>query len=135
MASVLLSNLWPHEAATWFLLLETHFSYITVANQSTRFPILTPYLTKGVAAKVSDVLIRPSAEARGDDMKNALLRRCHPSKERRVTKLLPRQPVVSCHRHPFMRRPTAAPKKNKQFSQRSNSSLCLRWGSGIYVCR
>ncbi len=67
MASILIPSFWPHEAATWFLLLETHFSYRKITNQSINFAKLKPILTLEIAVKVLDVLIRPSAETQYDD--------------------------------------------------------------------
>ncbi len=52
MPAVLMPDFWPTEAALWFWLLENQFSYLKITNQSTRFAILTPYLTKDVAIQV-----------------------------------------------------------------------------------
>ncbi len=74
MPAVLMPNFWPTEAAFWFRLLETQFSYCKITNQFTRFVILTPYLTEEAAVHISDVFIRPSTETPYDDLKNAILR-------------------------------------------------------------
>ncbi len=68
MPAVLMPDFWPTEAALWFRLLEHQFSYLNITNQSTRFAILTPYLTKEVAIQVSDVLIRPGSSALGSTL-------------------------------------------------------------------
>ncbi len=94
MPAVLMPDFWPNEAALWFRLLETQFSYCKITNQFTRFAILTPYLTEEVAVQVSDALIRPSAETPYDDLKNAILPRLQPPKAGSATKLLPQHPAV-----------------------------------------
>ncbi len=75
MPAVLMPDFWPTEAALWFRLLENQFFYCKITNQFTRFAILTPYLTEGVALQVSDVLMRPFVDTPYEDLKNAILQR------------------------------------------------------------
>ncbi len=116
MPALLMPDFWPTEAALWFWPLENHFSYGKITNQSTRFAIWTPYLTKEVAIQVSDVLIRPSVETLYDDIKNAILQRLQPPKSGSVTELLPQQPAVSQSSPPLQAqssfRPVAFPMRN-----------------------
>ncbi len=71
--AVLMPDFWPTEAALWFRLLENQLSYCKITTQFTRFAILTPYLTEGIALQVSDVLIRPFVDTPYEDLSSAPL--------------------------------------------------------------
>ncbi len=121
--AVLMPDFWPHEAALWFPILETQFSYLQITKQSTIFPRVTPYISKHVAVQVSDILIASSAETPYDDLKSTMTTM---TTSRSEGKLLPQQPAVaqsSTNIHgQFSLRSAAVQNKNKQVGMKKLTS-------------